>query len=59
VLGVLNGKYDSHKVFTGLVDTMVNAQDQEDRGVGPQNFQYTPELNEFAHICAIMNPQAY
>ena len=24
-----------------------------------QNFWYTPELDEFAHICAITSPEAY
>ena len=58
-LGVLTGKYKSHKVFTGLVDAMVNARDREERGVGLQNFEYTPALDEFAYICAITSPEAY
>jgi hypothetical protein len=58
-LGVLSGKYQNHKVFTGLVDAMVQARDREERGVGLQNFEYTPALDEFAHICAITSPKAY
>lgn len=38
---------------------MVNARDREERGVGLQNFQYTPALDEFAHICAITSPETY
>ena len=58
-LGVLDGKYQKHEVFTGLVDAMVRARDREERGVGLQNFEYTPALDEFAHICAITSPEAY
>ena len=58
-LGVLDGKYQKHEVFTGLVDAMVRARDREEWGVGLQNFEYTPALDEFAHICAITSPEAY
>lgn len=58
-LGVLDGKYKDHSIFTGLVDAMVNARDREERGIGLQNFEYTPALDEFAHICAITSPEAY
>jgi len=58
-LGVLDGKYQKHEIFTGLVDAMVRARDREERGVGLQNFEYTPALDKFAHICAITSPEAY
>lgn len=58
-LGVLNGKFKDRKVFTQLVDAMVNVQDCKERGVGLQNFTYAPELDEFAHMCAIISPEAY
>ncbi|KAF8576363.1 hypothetical protein K439DRAFT_1228779, partial [Ramaria rubella] len=40
--GVLDGKYEEHPVFTGMVEAMVNATERKDRGVGTQNFQYAP-----------------
>ena len=38
---------------------MVNVQDREERGVGLQNFPHPPELDEFAHMCAIVSPEVY
>jgi hypothetical protein len=58
-IAVLEGKFKDRKVFTQLVDAMVNVQDREERGVGLQNFRHTPELDEFAHMCAIISPEAY
>jgi hypothetical protein len=56
-LGVLQGKFKDHQVFTQLVDAMVNVQDREERGVGLQNFPHTADLDEFAHMCAIISPE--
>ena len=58
-LAVLQGKFKDRKVFTQLVDSMVNVQDREERGVGLQNFPHPPELDEFAHMCAIISPEVY
>ena len=58
-LGVLDGKYKDHSIFTGLVDAMVNARDHKECGVGLQNLKYTPALDKFAHICAITSLEAY
>jgi hypothetical protein len=58
-IAVLEGKFKDRKVFTQLVDAMVNVQDREDRGVGLQNFSHAPELDEFAHMCAIISPEVY
>lgn len=58
-LAVLQGKFKDHKVFTQLVDAMVNVQDREERGVGLQNFSYGADLDEFAHMCAIISPEVY
>jgi len=33
-IAVLEGKFKDRKVFTQLVDAMVNVQDREERGVG-------------------------
>jgi hypothetical protein len=57
--GVLEGKYQDNKIFTGLVEAMVLARDRQERGVGMQNFEYTPALDEFAHQIAIVSPEAY
>jgi hypothetical protein len=33
--------------------------DKEERGVGMQGFQYSPDLLEFSHIVATHSPRAY
>ena len=58
-LGVLDGKYKDHVIFTGLVDAMVNSRKCEEQGVELQNFEYMSALDEFAHICTITSPEAY
>ncbi|KAH7906400.1 hypothetical protein BJ138DRAFT_1016289 [Hygrophoropsis aurantiaca] len=58
-IGVLEGKYKDNTVFTGLVEATVLAQERSERGVGLQNFEYTPCFEEFAHMCAITSPEAY
>ncbi|KAF7972553.1 hypothetical protein HWV62_17764 [Athelia sp. TMB] len=57
--GVLAGKYDDLKVFTGLVEAMVSKVDREDRGVGMQNFSYPPAYDEFIHVVNIHSPRAH
>ncbi|KAJ3833288.1 hypothetical protein F5878DRAFT_700127 [Lentinula raphanica] len=59
VLGVISGKYDDEGVFLGLVHAMVQKKDKEERGVGMQNFQYTPEWDQFMHIASIHSPRTY
>ncbi|KAF9493217.1 hypothetical protein BDN71DRAFT_1432673 [Pleurotus eryngii] len=57
-LGVLQGKYKSD-TFAGLLSAMVSKLDQEDCGVGMQNFQYAPAWDEMCHIIKINSPSAY
>ncbi|KAK7448058.1 hypothetical protein VKT23_013815 [Stygiomarasmius scandens] len=57
--GALQGKYNDQEVFLGLVYTMVQKQDREQRGVGMQNFVYTPAWDEFAHMVSIHSPRAH
>ena len=57
-LGVLDGKYDEN-IFTGLIEIMMMKQDQEERGVGMQNFKYPPTWDEICNILRIQSPQAY
>ncbi|KAJ3770857.1 hypothetical protein FB446DRAFT_646265 [Lentinula raphanica] len=57
--GAVEGKYKDDEVFLGLVHAMVNKIDRKDRGVGMQNFTYTPAWDEFAHIVSIHSPRAY
>ena len=56
--GVLSGKYDN-KVFDGLVEAVVTKHDQEQCGVGMQNFHYDPAWDELCHILKIHSPRAY
>ncbi|KAH7903226.1 hypothetical protein BJ138DRAFT_983430, partial [Hygrophoropsis aurantiaca] len=49
-IGVLEGKYNDNQIFAGLVEAMVQRLDRQERGVGLQNFQYTPAFEEFAHL---------
>lgn len=38
---------------------MVRQYDKNERGVGPQNFQYAPAYEEMCHIISIHSPKAY
>ena len=58
-LGVLRGDYKDREVFTGLIKAVVDAQDQMARGVGTQNFSYTPDVVQFSHFCATTSPEVY
>ncbi|TDL15221.1 hypothetical protein BD410DRAFT_809111 [Rickenella mellea] len=58
-IGVVQGKYKNREVFTGLVKAMVVVQERQERGVGMQNFEYAPALDEFAHAMATISPQTY
>ncbi|KAJ7865909.1 hypothetical protein B0H14DRAFT_3595961 [Mycena olivaceomarginata] len=57
-LGTLEGKYTDFKVFSGLVEAMVQKVDRVERGVGMQNFKYPPAWDEIAHIINIHSPRA-
>ncbi|KAJ3765163.1 hypothetical protein FB446DRAFT_795330 [Lentinula raphanica] len=57
--GVISGKFDDEGVFLGLIDAMVQKNDKEQRGVGMQNFRYTPEWDQFMHIVSIHSPRTY
>ena len=52
------GKYDN-KVFHGLMEAIVTKYDREERGVGMQNFRYSPAWDELCHIIQIHSPRAY
>jgi hypothetical protein len=54
--GALAGKYEGHKVFTGLVSAMVTKIDKEERNIGMQNFAYAPAWDEFVHIVSMYSP---
>ena len=49
----IQGKYDDSPVFMGPVRAMVSKVDKEERGVGMQNFRYSPAWDEFVHIVSI------
>lgn len=55
----LRGKFDSNEVFLGLVEAMVQKADREERGVGMQNFHYTPAFDEFVHVVSIESKAAH
>lgn len=57
--GVLQGKYRDLRVFTGLVEAMVSRVAREERGVGMQNFKYSPAWDEFVHILKLKSPRAH
>ncbi|KAJ6556704.1 hypothetical protein B0H10DRAFT_2201541 [Mycena sp. CBHHK59/15] len=56
--GTLQGKYSDYKVFSGLVEAVVQKADRVERGVGMQNFKYAPAWDEMAHIINIHSPRA-
>ncbi|KAF8221240.1 hypothetical protein L208DRAFT_1329136, partial [Tricholoma matsutake] len=57
--GVLAGKYKGDNLFASVLQAMVLKHDKQERGVGMQNFQYMPDLIEFAHIIHTHSPKAY
>lgn len=42
----------------GLVEASVQKLGKEERGVGMQNFSYTPAYDEFVHILSIHSKRA-
>ncbi|KAG6848152.1 hypothetical protein H0H93_002909 [Arthromyces matolae] len=56
--GILDGKYDN-QIFEGLIEVMVTKHDREQRGVGMQNFRYSPAWDELCNIIRIHSPTAY
>jgi len=38
---------------------MVTKADRDERGVGMQNFEYTPAWEEFCHLALVHSPRAY
>jgi hypothetical protein len=59
VRGVLGGKYRGDDLFASILQAVVLKHDKEERGVGMQNFRYTPELMEFSYIIQAHSPKAY
>ena len=57
--GVLAGKYKGDDLFVSVLQAMVLKRDKQERGVGIQNFKYTPDLIKFAHIIHTHSPKAY
>ncbi|GMF17490.1 unnamed protein product [Phytophthora lilii] len=53
------GHFKSHPVFEGLMKSMVEMKDKERRGVGKQNMQYSPALDEFMQSMAQMSTDAF
>lgn len=58
VVGLLNGEFDD-EVLKGLIEAMVQKRSKDSRGVGMQNFQYSPAWDEICHIINIISPCAY
>lgn len=57
-LGVVRGKYKD-EVFEGMMEAVLTQHDKDDRGVGKQNFKYSPAYDEFTQILNIQSPAAY
>ena len=57
--GILKGKYAGNDMFGSLLQAVVIKNDKERRGVGMQNFKYTPDLIELAHIISTHSASAY
>ncbi|KAG7398983.1 hypothetical protein PHYBOEH_009976 [Phytophthora boehmeriae] len=53
------GHFHSHPVFEGLMKSMVEVKDKERRGVGKQNMQYSPELDDFMQAMAQISTEAF
>lgn len=57
-LGVF-GSFRTHPVFEGLLVSMVEVKDKQQRGVGKQNMQYPPPLDDFMHALAAISLPAF
>ncbi|KXN90746.1 hypothetical protein AN958_03681, partial [Leucoagaricus sp. SymC.cos] len=57
-LGALSGTYDN-KVFGGLIHVVVQYHDHKARGVGLQNFKYSPSWDEICQIIQMHSSAAY
>ncbi|PPQ81603.1 hypothetical protein CVT24_006489 [Panaeolus cyanescens] len=55
----IDGKLKAHGVFGGIVSAMAVELERGERGVGKQNFPYSPEYYEFCQIICDASPQAY
>ncbi|CAH0478574.1 unnamed protein product [Peronospora belbahrii] len=53
------GHFKSHPVFEGLMKSMVEVKDKERRGVGKQNMQYSPALDEFMQNMVQISTEAF
>ncbi|RLN56960.1 hypothetical protein BBJ28_00017415 [Nothophytophthora sp. Chile5] len=53
------GQFQSHPVFEGLMESMVEVKDKERRGVGKQNMQYSQALDDFMHALAQLSTEAF
>ena len=56
--GVVSGKYKGDDMF-GLLLQAVIKREKEARSVGMQNFNYAPDLVEFAHVIHTHSAKAY
>ncbi|KAF7324216.1 hypothetical protein MSAN_02534100 [Mycena sanguinolenta] len=54
----LQGKFKDFKVFSGLIEAMLDKVDRIERGVGMQNFKFPPSWDELTHIINIHSPRA-
>lgn len=57
-LGAVKGKYKDD-VFEGMVEAVLTKHAKEERGVGLQNFKYSPAFDEFTQILNLQSPAVY
>ncbi len=57
--GVLSGKYRGNEMFGNLLQVSIVKSEKERKGVGMQNFKYTLDIAEFAHIIQAHSTKAY
>ncbi|KAJ0411740.1 hypothetical protein ATCC90586_006699 [Pythium insidiosum] len=54
----IQGLFDSHPAYLGLVEAMMVLKDKERRGVGRQNMSYSEQLDAFMRTLSDVSPEA-
>lgn len=53
------GRYNDHKAFVGIMDTMMKIEEREAAGKKMTNFKYDASYDEVCTTLALLSPRAY
>jgi hypothetical protein len=58
-MGLADGRYKKNDTWVGFISAMQTYSEKESKGVGMQNFHYTPILRQFAEEVYCLDPSLY